>query len=133
MTPQKRSKLMSRIRATNTGPEKQVAAILKRESIAYNKNDKSLPGKPDFVLKTDHAVIFVDGDFWHGWQFPRWKSKLPKFWQKKIGANVRRDQKNFRLLRRRGWKVIRIWEHQIEKNKGLLAARLVEQLRTTRQ
>ncbi len=60
-------------------------------------------------------MVFIDGDFWHGWRFPAWEQKLPEFWKAKIGRNRSRDQLNFRRLRRAGWKVIRVWEHQIER------------------
>jgi DNA mismatch endonuclease (patch repair protein) len=60
--------------------------------------------------------VFVDGDYWHGWRFPAWKNKLPPYWQEKIENNRRRDQRNFLRLRRDGWLVIRLWEHDIERD-----------------
>jgi DNA mismatch endonuclease (patch repair protein) len=59
-------------------------------------------------------VVFVDGSFWHGWRFPRWRAKLGLYWQAKIEGNRRRDKKITRMLRRGGWRVVRIWEHDIE-------------------
>lgn len=58
-------------------------------------------------------AVFVDGDFWHGWRFPQWQAKLTNFWREKIHATRCRDLRNFRKLRRMGWKVVRIWEHQL--------------------
>jgi len=76
----------------------------------------NLPGKPDIVFPKARLVVFLDGDFWHGYRFPQWKHKYPKFWKKKIEETRKRDQRNFAKLRRMGWKVIRIWEHSIEKD-----------------
>jgi DNA mismatch endonuclease (patch repair protein) len=73
-----------------------------------------LPGRPDFVFRDRRVVVFVDGDFWHGWRFPVWRDKLSEAWEAKIEANRRRDARNFRRLRRQGWKVVRIWEHQLD-------------------
>jgi DNA mismatch endonuclease, patch repair protein len=60
------------------------------------------------------VVVFIDGDYWHGWRFPAWRDKLSPYWKAKIERNRRRDQCNFQKLRRSGWHVIRIWEHEIE-------------------
>ena len=59
------------------------------------------------------VAVFVDGDFWHGWRLPAWERKLSKFWRDKLRANRARDQRNFRRLRARGWKVIRVWQHEL--------------------
>lgn len=121
MSPEKRSALMSRIRGKNTGPEKLVEGYLRKNGIKYKKHYAGLPGKPDFVLPLNGIVLFVDGDFWHGWRFPVWKGKLKPWWREKIEGNRARDIRNFRKLKRMGWTVIRIWEHQLKTNEaGLL-------------
>jgi len=65
------------------------------------------------VFRQEKVAVFIDGDFWHGWRFPLWKDKLSESWEEKIGRNRERDKKNHDRLRRLGWKVIRLWEHQI--------------------
>ncbi len=61
-------------------------------------------------------MCFLASDFWHGWQYPRWKHLLKNdFWRNKIENNRRRDRRTTQFLRRDGWKVIRIWEHEIKK------------------
>ncbi len=60
------------------------------------------------------VVVFIDGDYWHGWRFPAWRDKPSPYWKAKIERNRKRDQCNFKKLRRCGWQVIRIWEHEIE-------------------
>ena len=63
-----------------------------------------------------NGLPLIDGDFWHGWRFPLWKGKLSERRAAKIELNRARDCRNFRRLRRLQWKVVRIWEHQIEQN-----------------
>ena len=116
ISPQKRSSLMSRIKGKNTGPEKIVASFFKQNRIKIRTQVKNLPGRPDFVFLDKKIVVFVEGDFWHGWRFNLWKHKLSTKWREKISLNRKRDIRNFRKLRSTGWKVIRIWEHQLEQN-----------------
>jgi DNA mismatch endonuclease (patch repair protein) len=68
------------------------------------------------VFSRSRVAVFVDGDYWHGWRFPAWKDKLAAYWQEKIENNRRRDNRNFRRLRKDGWLVIRLWEHQVERD-----------------
>ena len=116
MSPEKRSALMARIRGKGTKPELAVAELLRQERILCELHANDLPGRPDFVLRKSRVAIFVDGDFWHGWRFPVWRLKLSEKWEKKIEDNRLRDLKNFKALRRAGWRVVRIWEHQIERD-----------------
>ncbi len=71
------------------------------------------------------VAVFIEGDFWHGWRFPLWQNKLAPKWQDKIAGNRARDQRNFRKLRRLRWKVIRIWEHTIERDLPSCIARVL--------
>jgi len=107
---------MSRIRGKNTGPERVIVDALHARGLDFEQHAADLPGKPDVLFRKAGVAVFIDGDFWHGWRFPLWKHKLSRQWQTKISATRRRDQKNMRKLRRDGWQVIRIWEHQIEQN-----------------
>lgn len=114
MTPEKRSALMSRIRGRDTKPERTVAMMLARGGFFHETQARDLPGRPDFVMRDVRLVVMVDGDFWHGWRFASWRNKLSPDWEKKISANRARDARNLRSLRGQGWKVIKIWEHQVE-------------------
>ena len=107
---------MQAVKGKNTSLEKKVASALHREGMRFRRNLPSLPGKPDMVFTKAKVAVFVDGDFWHGWQYPKWKNKLSDYWQKKIERNRRRDRLNFRRLRRSGWKVIRLWGHEVDKD-----------------
>jgi DNA mismatch endonuclease (patch repair protein) len=116
MSPETRSAVMSRIRGRDTGPEKAVAAGLASFGLEWESQVGPLPGRPDFVFAAARVAVFVDGDFWHGWRFPQWRDKLSEKWEAKIEATRRRDARNRRKLRRMGWTVVRLWEHQIERD-----------------
>jgi DNA mismatch endonuclease, patch repair protein len=116
MSPETRSRVMARIRGRDTGPELAVSGALTALGLSFESHARDLPGRPDFVFREIKLAIFVDGDFWHGWRFHEWRDKLSPAWEIKIAGNRKRDSRNFRLLRQQGWKVIRLWEHQIERN-----------------
>jgi len=114
LTPDQRSYCMSRVRGKDTSLERVVRSELHKRGYRYRKHVKELPGKPDIVFSKQRVAVFIDGDFWHGYRFPQWKESLPPFWREKINKNRERDIKNFSKLRTRGWKVIRLWGHQIK-------------------
>lgn len=124
LTPEQRRKTMRAVKGKNTSLEKTVAAAFWQKGWRYRRNYASLHGKPDFVFIKARVVVFIDGDFWHGWRYPQWKQKLSDYWQKKIERNRRRDRYNFRRLRRQGWKVIRIWGHEVERDLAGAVARV---------
>jgi len=107
---------MSRIKGKDTKLEVRVRSELHKRGFRFQKHVKILPGKPDIVFNKSKVVVFIDGDFWHGYRFPSWEHKVSNFWKEKIAKNRKRDQNNFRKLRSMGWKVIRIWQHELEKD-----------------
>jgi DNA mismatch endonuclease (patch repair protein) len=114
MTRAQRSYCMSRVKSTDTGIEVAVRAALQKRGFRFRKHVRDLPGKPDIVFQTEQVSVFVDGDFWHGYRFPKWEHRLPLFWREKIRKNRERDERNFRKLRAAGWRVVRLWQHEIE-------------------
>lgn len=112
----KRSALMSKIRSRGTKFEQEFIAFLKKSiHKKFQTNVTAIKGKPDIVL--DKICVFLDSDFWHGWQYPRWKHLLKNdFWRGKIENNRKRDKKTTSYLRKNGWEVLRFWEHDIKKN-----------------
>lgn len=126
MSAETRSAVMSRIKGRDTGPERAVASILLDLGLTPELQVRDLPGRPDFVFREQRVAIFVDGDFWHGWHFPRWRLKLSEKWEKKIEATRRRDARNHARLRRSGWRVLRIWEHQIEETPERVRERILK-------
>ena len=117
ITKEQRSRIMSLIKSVNTSLEINFKKLLSRNKIkGFRKNPKML-GNPDFASAKKKIVIFVDGDFWHGYN---WKKlgKIPpkKYWQKKIDKNIQRDERYTKQLRKDGWNVLRFWEHELKKN-----------------
>jgi DNA mismatch endonuclease (patch repair protein) len=109
----KRSEIMRAVRSENTAPELALARLLRRMHIRYRRYLKSLPGRPDFLLPDLHTAILVHGCFWHQHKNCR-RARLPKsntkFWSKKFRRNVARDARIVGALRRRGLRVVTIWE-----------------------
>jgi DNA mismatch endonuclease (patch repair protein) len=118
LTIKRRSSLMSKIRSKNTFFEKKVFLELKKVcAVAFQSNFSGIRGKPDIVFLKKKLCVFLDSDFWHGWQYPRWKHLLKNnFWRNKIAANRKRDIRNTQYLKRTGWKVLRFWEHELNRN-----------------
>ena len=120
LTPQQRHKCMSRIRSRATKPEMLVRKWLWRHGYRYRLNVKSVPGKPDIVMRKYRTAIFVNGCFWHGHEGCG-KFVMPKtnvdFWRQKIEHNRARDQHNYELLADNGWQVIVLWECMLSPSK----------------
>ena len=116
-TKSKRSEVMSRIRGSgNKSTEIALIKIFRENGITGWRRNHPLFGKPDFVFPKSRVVVFVDGCFWHGCpSHGNMPKNNRKFWEKKILANRKRDQKVNRTLRSAGWSVQRIWEHDIIK------------------
>ena len=104
---------MSRIRGKWTKPERKIHNILKGNRIRH-KMHPDIFGNPDVHIKGTNILIFIDRCFWHGCKR---HFKMPesnrKFWKDKIENNIRRDARNRRKLKRMGYKIVRIWEHQL--------------------
>lgn len=115
-TKKKRSEIMSKIRSKNTKAEIIVFRELRRRGMYFQKHYNKALGKPDIALPRKKKAVFIDGDFWHGYNFKKQKNRLPKkYWLKKIEGNIKRDKKNRAKLKRAGWKVLQIWEHDVIK------------------
>jgi len=117
LTRKNRSILMSQIRSKGTKFEQDFIIFLKKStSKKFLTNVTSIKGKPDIIFKKAKICIFLDSDFWHGWQYTRWKHLLKNnFWRKKIRDNKARDVKTTLFLKRQGWTVLRFWEHAIKR------------------
>ena len=115
MTLEQRRLTMSRIRGRDTKVELLIRKALHSRGYRFRVNAAWLAGKPDIVFTKIQLAIFVDGDFWHGWKFDQWAKKLAPYWRDKIAGNKARDRRHSARLRREGWAVIRIWEHDVNK------------------
>lgn len=128
---QKRSEVMALIRSHgNKATELRLIAIFREAGIAGWRRKQSLPGKPDFLFRKQRLAVFVDGCFWHGCpKCYRRPASNQTYWDEKIQRNRKRDLLVTRELRKTGWRVLRIWEHQLaEKSKGRLIQRLLSAL-----
>ena len=112
LTKEQRSYIMSRIRSKDTKPELRIKPLMRKLGFAYQPK---MHGHPDFADKKTKTVVFIDGCFWH---------KCPKhfilpasnidYWRRKINKNVLRDGQVNMFYAKKGWKVVRVWEHDIK-------------------
>jgi len=121
-TKEKRSEVMSRIRGKgNKDTELAMIRIFHRYHITGWRRNQLVLGKPDFVFPRQKTAVFVDGCFWHRCPL---HSNLPEnnraFWKNKLEGNVRRDITVSRQLRKTGWRVVRIWEHELKDSEKIL-------------
>ena len=109
---------MSRIRAKDTGIEVKLRKELWSRGIRYRKNVKGITGKPDLAFIGKKVAVFCDSEFWHGYDWENRKNQLKtnrEFWVAKIERNMERDAEVNANLEEEGWKVIRFWGKEIEK------------------
>lgn len=117
ISPEARSRIMRSIRGRDTGPERAVRSIVHALGLRFRLHRKDLPGTPDIVLPRHRMVILVHGCFWHahrcraGRNEPRSNAE---FWRAKRDANRARDARVRAALRKIGWKVLEIWECQLD-------------------
>lgn len=128
LTPEQRRRAMTSVKLKNGRLEVAVCSALKQRGFRFKKHVKSLPGSPDVVFPSARLVVFIDGDFWHGYRLPSWEHKLSAFWRKKLYDNRRRDERNFRRLRAMGWRVVRLWQHQIERDLDSTIEKIIAEL-----
>ena len=122
---------MSKIKGVNTSPEILLRKQLWKLGIRYRLNVSKLPGKPDIVISKHKLVIFIDGEFWHGYN---WEEKKPKikanreYWIKKIEGNMSRDIVNNQSLEASGFIVLRFWERQIKKDLNSCVSEIIKHI-----
>lgn len=133
LTPEQRSYCMSRIKGKDTGLEVRIRSELHKRGLRFRKHVKELPGRPDVAFTRARVAVFVDGDFWHGYEFPSWEHKVSAFWKKKISKNSERDTSNHLKLRDYGWTVIRLWQHEVQRDFEGCINRIVSAVRANRK
>jgi len=129
MSKEKRSWIMSRIKDKNTEPEKRIRSMLHELGYRFRLHRKDLPGRPDVVLPKYKTVIFVHGCFWHrhrGCKYSYQPKSRVEFWKTKFDTNVERDERNTEKLKKLGWRVLIIWECELEQKPEKLIRRLTE-------
>lgn len=124
-------------RNKDTSHEILLRMELWRLGLRYRKHAKYLPGKPDIFFPIVKVAVFCDGDFWHGRNWRTLRLKLDQgtnanYWSEKIATNIKRDRRNTALLKKAGWRVIRLWETDI-KRAPITAAKLIKKVVDTRR
>ena len=112
----KRSEIMSRVKGRgNAATEQRLIQLMQEAGIKGWRRNFPLFGKPDFVFPKQRVAVFVDGEFWHG--HPT-RAKIPEtnreFWKEKITRNVARDREVNRVLKKKNWVVVRIWQKDLK-------------------
>lgn len=131
-TKEQRSRNMKAIKNKDTKPEIILRKELWNKGYRYRKNYKELPGKPDIVFIKKKVAVFIDGEFWHGYNWEETKKKLDtnrEFWIKKIEDNIKRDKKTDKVLSDSGWTVMRIWSEDVLKNTDLCIKSIISALK----
>jgi DNA mismatch endonuclease, patch repair protein len=123
LTTAQRSERMSLVRSKDTKPEMAIRRLVHKMGFRYRLHARDLPGSPDLVFPGRGKIIFIHGCFWHrhgtNCKNTRWpKSKLD-FWRPKLERNHQHDKIVCRELRRRGWRVLVVWECQLNNTQGL--------------
>lgn len=118
----KRSKVMATVRGrANKSTEMRLLRILRKNHIAGWRRHLPMIGQPDFTFSERRLTIFVDGCFWHGCpEHLRLPSSNSDYWRRKISTNCVRDLRVLRDLKRSGWRVMRIWEHELQDEKRII-------------
>jgi DNA mismatch endonuclease (patch repair protein) len=124
----KRSMVMSRIRGRgNKDTELALAKLFREYRIKGWRRNQPIFGKPDFVFRQHRLALFVDGCFWHGClKHSKPPSSNQIYWQAKMIRNKSRDRAVSRALRKRGWRVLRIWEHELARKNELNLLRRIK-------
>lgn len=115
-TTKARSRNMSRIRGKNTKPELLFRKALWKKNVRYRIDSRQLPGKPDIAIKKYNLAIFIDGEFWHGYNWDQRRESIKtnrRFWIPKIERNMQRDRQVNQKLYEMGYTVFRFWSKEI--------------------
>lgn len=129
VSKKKRSEIMSSIRSKDSSIEILFRKELWKNGLRYSKNSTKYFGKPDVVLLKYRAVVFIDSCFWHGCKkHCRIPTTHKNYWVKKILRNTGRDKEVSIYYKKHGWKIFRIWEHEIEKNSDEVINKLIKMI-----
>lgn len=118
-TTKEKSDQMSRVHSTGGKDEIIIRKLLWHEGVRYRTNYKKLPGKPDIAITKYKIAVFIDGEFWHGYEWEKHKPRLKRnrdFWINKIEYNMKHDKEVNQRLEDIGWTVLRFWSKKVLKN-----------------
>jgi len=124
---------MSQIRGRDTKVEMMLRRALWARGLRFRVHYK-IKGHPDVVFPRQHLVVFCDGNFWHGYQWDKLRKRLTnKFWYDKIKRNIQRDRQIDASLKKEGWVVLRIWEHEVRGDTNTVVKRILAALKKNKK
>ncbi len=130
LTKEQRSRTMSKIRSSKTEFENKVFRELRRKGLIFKTHYTLAIGKPDIALPRQRKAVFLHSDFWHGWRLSQWEHILPNnFWKEKLRKNKIRDRRVLLALRKSGWQILVVWEHQLKNSPQESIERIVHFLK----
>lgn len=124
-----RSRVMARVKGQDTEPEMRLRRALYARGVrGWRCHRKNVPGKPDLAFGRSKVAVFVDGAFWHGHPSKYWRGRTSDYWDKKIAGNMKRDRRHDRELEGLGWRVVRIWDFEVERDPDAAVDRVIAAL-----
>lgn len=130
-TTNKRSRQMSKIRGKDTQPELLFRKALYEAGVRYRLHVKALPGNPDLANASRRFAIFIDGEFWHGYNWGEKRAKIQSnraFWIPKIERNMQRDAENNQKLNAMGYRLFRFWSNEVKQGLGTCLKQVLDYL-----
>lgn len=130
--PEVRHRIMASIRGRDTRPERLLrSALWKLGARGWRCHVSALPGRPDLVFPRRRLAVFVDGAWWHGHPDYLPNGRRGEYWDRKIAANMRRDQRVNAELQAMGWRVVRFWDIDVLRDPVGVAYEILALLRDT--
>lgn len=130
ISKKKRSEIMSKVKSKDSKIEIDFRKAIWKAGFRYRKNPTKYFGKPDIVLPKHKTAIFIDSCFWHGCKrHCRLPTARKKYWTAKIERNKERDKEVNRHYRKIGWKIVRVWEHNLLKNSDKSTKEIIKNLK----
>lgn len=131
-TTEARSRNMSRIKGKNSKPEIALRKALWARGLRYRIHPKKVPGKPDIFFRKHSLAVFVDGEFWHGYDWLRRKAQIKsnrEFWIAKIERNMQRDREVNSQLKEMGITTLRFWEGEVKKELESCVDKIINEIK----
>jgi DNA mismatch endonuclease (patch repair protein) len=118
-SPEKRKEVMRLIKSKNSKAELIVFKYLRSQKVYFQKHYKGAPGTPDIALPRKKKAVFIDGDFWHGKRLQETIERrgVNDYWTIKVMKNIERDKRQRKALVDADWKVLTVWESDINRKR----------------
>jgi DNA mismatch endonuclease (patch repair protein) len=134
VSPETRSSIMRAVKSKGArSTERRLRAVLVASGISgWRMHANGLPGKPDFIFPDNKVAVFVDGCFWHGCpKCYRRPHSSQSYWDAKVAGNIARDKRRRAELRKLGWRVLRVWEHEVKASASAAVVKIKAQVKSS--